>query len=414
MKLIKKVNQQYIAFSILVLTIIGISIYFIIKSIVYEETDEKLVNTFNQIVNLENKQIYDLELYPSISIAKDFSNSIGRSFKDTTLKVMDEMEEYRQLNDYATIQGTKYKITVRASILESEDLFETLILVIFSGFIFLLFLLIIINKRVANTIWHPFFGNLEKLKQFSLQDLKPISLDSTNINEFEELNSVLKTLTTKVISDYENLKKFSENASHELQTPLAIIRSKVEALLNENQFNTNQTEKIQAIHKTVNKLTKINRGLLLLTKIENNQYSEQETIDINEVIETHIQNFTELFELKEISLQYKCESQWKITGNKTLVDILINNLLGNAIVHNSHQGTIHIKLSNGLLEFSNTSQSEIIDKAQLFERFFKGAGSSTTGLGLAISKQICNTMGLTIEYNFENNMNKFVVREASL
>ena len=409
MKLIEKLNRQYIIYSLLVLSLTGISLYHVLKAIVKEETDEKLINTYNQIIQTGSVYLKDFELYPLISIKIDSTETTGRVFTDTVIQVGHEFEEYRQLVDHIELNGLKYQVIVRESLLESEDIYQTLALIVISSFVFLLFLLVIINRKIANRIWRPFFANLEKLKQFSLQTLEPFIPTKSNIKEFEEMNGVLTTLTTKVISDYETLKKFSENASHELQTPLAIIRSKIEALLEENQLSDNQIDKVHTIYKTINRLSKINSGLLLLTKIENKQYALNESIDINAVLVSHMQNFKELIDMKNLVLEYKNNSDWIISANKSLLDILISNLIGNAIIHNRNGGDINIELFKGLLIVSNTSNSAILDSNMLFERFFKGSNSSSTGLGLAITKQICNAMGLSIKYHFENELHFFTI-----
>jgi signal transduction histidine kinase len=409
MRLIQKINRQYISYSFAILIIAGLLLFFILKAIVYEETDENLLNTYKQIELLENESPEELELYPFISVKLNHTNLTGRYFSDTTLPVKNETEKFRQLVVYTTIQGVKYKITVRESGIESDDLLKSLTIIVLLSFAGLLILLFVINKRISKKIWLPFFENLEKLKRFSLQSLLPFIPAESDTDEFNEMNKVLKSLTDKVISDYDNLKKFSENASHELQTPLAIIRSKIEALLNENQLSQSQVDKIQTIYQSVNRLSKINSGLLLLTKIENRQFTEQEQISLNDIIESHAENFTELMEIKEVKFKYNCHSDWIVQGNKVLLEILLNNLFGNAILHNEKGGQIIIDLYDRELKIANTAKSLIPNSNHLFERFYKGTKSDSTGLGLAISKQICLSLGWKITYHFESQLNVFTL-----
>ncbi len=409
MKLIQKVNKQYVIHSFAVLVIAGISLFVILKSIVNEETDEKLVNTFQQIELLIKEKPQTLNVYPIISVEPVLEVLNSYTFSDTTLFVKNEFEEYRQLEGYTIIQNIHYRIIVRELGIESSDLLKSLAFVIILGFSILLLSLYIINKRIAQNIWAPFFENMEKLKQFSIQSLTPFEPTKTDTDEFNEMNRVLKSLTEKVIADYDNLKKFSENASHELQTPLAIIRSKIEALLEENQLSSTQIEKIRTIYQTVNRLSKINRGLILLTKIENRQFSGHEEISLNDIIEAQIESFNELVEIKGLQLNYHCFTDFKMRGDKTLIEMLVNNLYGNAILHNIENGRIIIELDKHFLKFSNTATEKIHHSDRLFERFYKSGTSGSTGLGLAISKQICISFGLHINYVYEDHLHIFKI-----
>lgn len=409
MKVIQILNRQYFTYSFIILLIAGIALFFTIKSIVKEETDEKLVSTLNQMELLISKYPQSFNLYPIIEVHEVSKISNNRYFSDTTLNVLDEMEEFRQLVGYASVHNKNYKIIIRESGIESDDLFVTLAIVILFGFLILLISLYFINKKIAQKIWSPFFENLEKLKRFSLQSLDSFSPTETQTYEFKEMNAVLKSLTDKVISDYDNLKKFSENASHELQTPLAIISSKIESLLDENDLSPSQAEKIGAIYQTVNRLSKINSGLVLLTKIENRQFTGQEEINLNHVIQVHVESFKELIEMKELEFRYVCNCERIIKANKILVDMLINNLLGNAILHNAEKGHLIIELDNQHIKFLNSGETIIPDTERLFERFYKRGSTGSTGLGLAISKQICLNLGWNINYAFENQFHIFKV-----
>ncbi len=409
MKLIRKLNKQYITYSFVVLVIAAISLFFVLKSLVEEETNEKIVNTYKQIELLVKNRPEELELYPLISVKLDSSTLQGHYFSDTTINIKNDAEEFRQLVVYTTIQRVKYRITVREFGIESDDLLESLTAIILLSFIGLLILLFVINKRISTRIWLPFFENLNKLKRFSLLSSNRFIPTETDTDEFNEMNVVLKSLTDKVISDYDNLKKFSENASHELQTPLAIIRAKIEALLDENTLSLTQTEKLQAIYHNINRLSKINKGLILLTKIEGKQFTGQEEVSFNDIIKMQIENFSELIEMKKLEFHYQYQSDWKINGDKILVEMLVNNLFSNSILHNSEKGRLIIELNSHILKFSNSGEKVISESDKLFERFYKSGTTGSTGLGLAISKQICNTINLKISYYFEKPLHIFKI-----
>lgn len=409
MKLIQKINRQYIVSSFLVLVIAGVALFVVLRITVNEEIDEKLTDTCQRIALQNNGNLPEMNFFPIISVQKTNSDSVGESFTDTVLTINTESEEFRQLTAYRIIDGTKYRIIVRESGLESNDLLLSLTLVVLGGFSILLFLLNTLNKYTVTRLWKPFFNNLEKLKSFSLAASTPFNPDMTTIDEFEEMSRVMKELTDRVISDYHSLKKFTGNASHELQTPLAIIRAKTEALLGEENLTSSQIEKIQSVYQSANRLSKINQALLLLTKIENNQFNDHEEISMDELIGRQLNYFSELMIMKELAANYKCDSDWVFTGNRTLTEILINNLLSNAILHNTARGQVYIKLRNHHLSVANTAIEPIVDSQIVFERFYKGAGSGSTGLGLAISKQICTNQGLSISHSVDKHLQVFTV-----
>lgn len=409
MKLIQKVNRQYTWYAFAILCLAGLSLYFIIKTIVKEETDEKLLNTSHQMEQLISSRPGEFELYPLFSVKQTTLDKTGKNFTDTSLVINDEEEDFRQLEVYTKINGQNYIITVRESGIESEDLMLSLLIVVLACFVLLLVLLFIINRKISQNIWKPFFINLEKLRTFSLQSGVAFSPKQTDIEEFIEMNDVLKMLTGKVMADYDNLKKFSENAAHELQTPLAIIRSKVESLIEENNLSPIQIDKIRAIYKTANRLTKINKGLLLLTKIENKQFPDTQLISLDEMIRDQFESFGELLEMKEVNLKYICHEDMMFEGNKTLMELLLNNLFANAILHNFQGGHCIIRLSKQQFSIANPGEAPIADSNRLFERFYKGSKSESTGLGLAISKQICLNFGWEISYQFEDRMHIFSI-----
>jgi signal transduction histidine kinase len=148
-----------------------------------------------------------------------------------------------------------------------------------------------VNTIIMRNVWLPFYNNLETLKNFSVENDKGLELQQSNIDEFQELNNSLSKLTNKIKSDFNNLKEFTENASHEMQTPLAIMQSKSEILLQSENLTKNQVEQIRTIYQSVQRLSKLNKTLLLLAKIENRQFKDLETIEVNKVIEKQLEIF---------------------------------------------------------------------------------------------------------------------------
>jgi len=259
-------------------------------------------------------------------------------------------------------------------------------------------------------VWSPFNENLEILKNFSLENSQPIHLQETNIDEFQELNHSLVKLTEKINSDYKNLKEFTENASHEMQTPLAIMQSKAEMLMQSDNLSRAQLQQIKAIYLAGQRLSKLNKTLLLLAKIDNQQYKNKETIDINEAIERQLELFEDFVENKKLKINKKSTLNTKIEANPLLFDMVISNLLSNAIKHNIEHGNIDILTTDLFISISNSGIPPKLNSTTLFERFKKESSSSNSfGLGLAIVKKVCDIYHWKINHSFIENQHNITV-----
>ena len=412
MKLINKINRKYLWYSFILMLCLSIGIHFSIRFVIDEETDENLERIAKIVIEqIENgNPLTSLEPYISVH-PTEYSIDTAYFFNSIFQKGEMQGEEYRQFTTIKNIDNETYQIIIREIIVESHELLETISILTIFSLLLLLILLYFANRKISKSVWLVFYKNLEKLKQFSLTDLIPFEPEQSDISEFQELNEVVKSLSEKVIKDYNTLKQFSEDASHELQTPLVVIRSKIESLLDGDLLNEVQSEKMQSIYNSVNKLSRINKGLLLLTKIDNNQFSQSEILDVNRLIETKIEYFNELAEIKGLTFKYNHLSEWQCNANPYLFDILLNNLLSNAITHSNTKGNINITLENNKLILSNPGQRPIENIERLFERFYKESNSNSVGLGLAISKQICYALGLNIACHFEKNTHFFTISE---
>ena len=231
-----------------------------------------------------------------------------------------------------------------------------------------------------------------------------ITFDNTEITEFKTLNTVLDSMTKKMSADYMSLKEFTENASHELQTPLAVMQSKIELLIQSENLTPDQLSNISAVYESVNKLSKLNQALLLLTKIENRQYAETAEIALNTLVQQKLELFKEWLEYRKLFVEIDLHPL-DIWANPILADILITNLLSNAIKHNLDNGKLHIELHDKHLLIMNSGVPVTGDTTDFLSRFKKAnQASDSLGLGLAIVKEICAMYGYTIEYTYEDNV----------
>ena len=203
------------------------------------------------------------------------------------------------------------------------------------------------------------------------------------------------------------MKTFTQNASHEIQTPLAIIQSKLELLLQDSQLTAPQAIAITSAFEATQRLSKLNQALLLITKIENNQFVAAEAISIKTVINKYQSFFVELLDQKKITVSLMINEDWQILLHPLLADMLISNLFNNAIRYNHQQGEIKIIINKNSLEISNTSDLPDIKDEELFHRFVKHDTATGNGLGLAIVKEICDTNNIAIQYHYDGNFHQF-------
>jgi signal transduction histidine kinase len=305
---------------------------------------------------------------------------------------------YRQLTSYETLRGKTYKIITRDSLVKNQDF--VLIVTLSVGIVILLLIVTVyfVNTVIMRNAWLPFYENLEVLKTFSVENNQTLHLQNTKIDEFQELNRSLTKLTDKINSDFNNLKEFTENASHEMQTPLAIMHTKTESLMQSDNLSNSQLQQIRAIYLAAQRLSKLNKTLLLLSKIENQQFKEKEKILINDVINKHLEIFEDFIKNKKIEVSLKSTLDVKIMANPLLFDMVISNLISNAIKHNVEKGSIEILTTDLFLSFSNSGKPLKIPSSSLFERFKKESASPNSfGLGLAIVKKVC------VNYNWKIN-----------
>ena len=274
------------------------------------------------------------------------------------------------------------------------------------GIVILLLILTIffVNTIILRNALRPFYENLEILKNFSVEDKQSITLQDTEVDEFRELNASLIKLTNKIKSDFTNLKEFTENASHEMQTPLAIMQSKSEILMQSSNLDKDQTQQITAIYSATQRLSKLNKTLLLLSKIENQQFGVKEEILVNDTIEKHLEIFEDFIENKNITISKKYTLNVKIHANPMLFDMVISNIISNAIKHNFKNGNINITTTDLFFSFSNSGTPLNIASKSVFERFIKDSKASDSfGLGLAIVKKVCDTNNWQINHSYVEN-----------
>ena len=421
MKLIERTGRAYLFLTIAIFVLGGILLAVILTTVMNRRLDEKLLYN-KEVVAKRIKYDYPLTIFEEPEELTEAENRLYSNdtliYKDTLIfhaiedvAGAEEFEKYRQLTSYETLQGIRYKIVTRNS-LERNQVYVTLITASTSLIILLLLTgLWFFNTRIAKKIWNPFHNNLNNLTNFSIQDKDPIELQESSIDEFKQLNKSIESLTQKVSSDFNNLKEFTENASHEMQTPLAIMQSKIELLLQSENLNEEEIKQLQSIYQAGKRLSKLNKTLLTLAKVENRQFSEIEDFNLTELINNKLENYEDFILQKELTVTKKLNPDTILSTNSTLIDMLVSNLLSNAIRHNVDKGSINIELQPQYFFISNTGSELKIDPKNLFNRFKKESSSpDSSGLGLAIVKKICDISEWKIDYTYVDEQHQIMVR----
>lgn len=425
----KLLNKPFKAFTIyaLVVLICSVPVYYsVIDYIWLEELDEhnliikeRIESRFNTIEINEEELANTLKIWNLLQPGTKIDSSTFLEVKaDSTYTITraqdyssgNEIDRFIGLSAYIHINKQPYHLTVETNVEEADETFFVIALVTFLFFSILVAGFIVLNRRIAKKIWQPFQNTLKKVKLFDLLTDKNIEFEKSEIEEFQELNSELSKLIERNILIFNQQKVFIENASHELQTPLAVLKSKVEMLLQNRDLTEQQSELINSINIPLSRVTRINKNLLLLAKIENSQFSERENIDLTAVLNENLELLSDYIEAKGITIEKKHSNPTLVFSNKALLEILLNNLLINAIIHNTENGKIRIDCSENKLTVSNTGKTELNNKT-LFKRFTISSSETTnSGLGLAIVKEICIRYQWQIDYGFQNNFHSFSVR----
>jgi len=413
MKLVNTYNRVNIVISILVLITVSTCFYFIVRFALIRQLDNTLKVEEAEIKDFirQHKQLPASTHYKDQQTDYEISQEpVQRRFRNIHIydSAENELEIYRQLMFPVMVEGHYYKASVIKSESATEKLFGLILIITVAVIILLVGLLYIANRLLLKKIWKPFSDTLYSIKGFSLSSTTELPLRPGPIDEFTELNEVLHNMTRRIVKDYQTLKTFTDNASHEMQTPLAVINSKLDLLIQDPALDSRQVSQLQAMYDAVGKLTKLNQSLLLLTKIENNQFAFEESIQLDTLIREKLSQLEDIIHNKVIHIETNLELVW-VNMNGQLADILLNNLLSNAIRHNTENGFIRILLTQDSLQISNPGKEFSFESSGVFNRFIKGDQSAGLGLGLAIVKEIADKYHFPLNYRYAESLHLFQV-----
>ena len=309
-----------------------------------------------------------------------------------------------------TIQGKRYAYTGRINLVETQDLIKSIGILFLATISILLIGLFFITKKMSLSLWKPFYKTLQQIESFEIDKTRKPEFTKTEIEEFNRLNTSIEKLIDKNTAIYKTQKEFIENAAHELQTPLAVFQAKIDTLIQRTDVTQEQSEILDSLNDNVSRLNRLNKNLLLLSKMENAVYNDKQTISLTNCIQKNLDFFTEQASAKHLIIKIDSGEDFEVKSNPVLADVLISNLFLNSIKHNIEEGNINISTHNNSLKFSNSGQTQALNSEHLFNRFSKENPSEDgTGLGLSIIKKIANINGWQVSYNYSNNLHSFTI-----
>lgn len=363
-------------------------------------------NQLRESMLLWNKLHPETRIEETTTVSPDSTYNIYRQNRYTTSKGLDR---FQGLVSTFTIGDKVYKITVETNVEETHETMLAITLVTVLFFIILLVGFVLLNKRIAAKLWRPFYQSLQKIKAFDLNSGTNLEFEQSDIQEFEEMNNSISKLIDCNIAVFKQQKEFTENAAHELQTPLAVVQSKLDLMEQEENISPRQSVIINDMHKALSRVSRINKNLLLLAKIENRQFHDKETIVLADALNEVLELVADFAAGQELEILKTLDTTQTINGNRMLIEIMLTNLLMNAIRHNAGKSMIHVQILKGQLQISNSGTQSLI-KDKLFKRFSTASAYTPgSGLGLAIVREICNRYGWRISYEFSADRHIFTI-----
>lgn len=417
MKLLTKTSFYFFGVSLIIFCLGGVFFYYLFEVIIDKDINRKLQQRKEYSLRL-------LERTDSILLFQKFSGHLleikrSTSFKDaheviSDTIIYDDIERkpirFRQLAFNARVNNNSYRIHIRRVLVEQQDLIEGVValeVILFAAFVIILTL---INNTLSKQLWKPFYHILDVIRNYQVDRAESLSLPGNNITEFTALSTAIEKMSAKINYEFNVQREFMENASHEIQTPLAIIKNKLEILMQVPELSQDQMSFINSAVVATNRLSKLNEALIELSKIENRQFHEVANMNLAEVIDRLIKGLEELITLKSLKVERLYKEPCIVTMHSYLCEIMLENLIINSIKHNASPGKIIIQTENGLLTISNTGEPLSVDSAKLFQRFVKSnQKSQSLGLGLSIVKAICDTYQFAIRYSYANGLHTITV-----
>lgn len=421
MKLTTHAIRSLIAPLALIFTIWATVFYFILSDELIDEVDDQLEVYSEQIIRqwLAGETLPDSTdgsnntyyIRPLSSTELSMGKRVEYEFKNVYIDSRREEEPARVMHTiFEHNDGSHWKLTVMTPVYERNEVISTILIAT------LILLVLMLVAIIATFAWafvkhmQPLYRVLDHLDNYAIGKRQPLNND-TNVTEFQRLNASVEDCIDRVERAYERERRFIGDAAHELQTPLAICQNRIEMMMEDDALTEQQMIELAKMQQSMAELIRLNKTLLFLSKIENNQFIESTEVDVNAKLHRQIEMLAEVYEAKGIYVNLYEKGQWTLNANEELITSLISNLMRNAYLHNCAEGSIDIYIKEGVLCIANTGDNQPLDKEKLFDRFYKAhhGKKHSNGLGLSIVKAICEASHLNITYSFEGDKHLFSV-----
>ena len=352
---------------------------------------------------------YFLRQVPSSEL--DIERKIEYEFKDVYIASRREEEPARIMHTlFESSDGTYWKLTVMTPVYERNEVISTILVLTFSLLAVMLLSIITIFAWVFVRHTRPLYRILHYLDTYKIGNKQSLDVE-TDVTEFQHLGESVSACIERIEEVYERERRFIGDAAHELQTPLAVCQNRIEMMMEDDSLNEQQIIGLAQMQQTIGELIRLNRTLLFLSKIENNQFIEVQEVDINDKVRYQAEVLAEVYASKGIRIRLYEQGKWTLTANDELLTALVSNLLRNAYLHNVENGSIDVYIKEGMLSIANTGEDKSLDTSRLFARFYKAyhGKRNSNGLGLSIVKAICEVSNLHIRYAFEKGKHFFMI-----
>ncbi len=332
------------------------------------------------------------------------------TIKSTEQEVNGETEDFRVYRFPVLFKAVHYQFYVVKPLEETEQLLAWMALVTMLTIGVMLLAIYAFNRSLVRRLLKPFFATVGIVRNYSMNSRMPLALPETKIEEFSLLNQTLNEMTARGLKDYQLMRDFTAQAAHEMQTPLSIIRTKLETLMQSAQLDAALAEGINGVDETVERLSRLFKSLLLLTKIENRQFEEKRVVEVDKMITMKLEELQDLIRASSITASIEME-ETLLNCNPYLVEILAGNLINNAIRYNYPGGALSVHLRPDKLVVANTSAIPRLEESEMFRSFYRHpeSGHEGSGLGLSIVKEICEVAGYKVKYDFAKGVHRFII-----
>lgn len=421
MKLIYRIIIRLSLVLTLVLGVWAVFFYIAMMDEVNDEVDDSLEDYSEAIIiralageELPSANSGSNNQYYMVEVTEDYAAAHQNiSYKDSMVYIMEkgETEPARILTTIFKDDGNRYyELTVSTPSIEKDDLKDAIRNWMIFLYVALLLVIITVNVWVFQRNMRPLYVLLHWLDGYRIGNKNEPLKNDTQVTEFRKLNDAAIRQAQRSEQMFEQQKQFIGNASHEMQTPLAICRNRLEMLMEDESLTEAQLEELIKTHQTLEHITKLNKSLLLLSKIDNGQFTETKELDLNALLKQYLDDYKEVYAYREIGTEVIENGIFHVRMNESLATVLITNLLKNAFVHNVDGGHIRIEITPRNFTFRNTGEAHPLDEARVFKRFYQGSKKEgSTGLGLAIVDSICRLQHIGLRYYFENGEHCFEI-----